>query len=396
MVGSSGTYNFFLNVGDIVFEALDRCEIRPPAITGEHMQSSRRSINLELQTWGNRTPNLWEISLFTIPLVQGVSTYNVPSNVIAVLDTYVRTYQLSNTFNVTPDFTTTQGSSTVIAVVSNNGLLPGFWFQVTTPVAIDGLLLYGFYQVVTVIDSNTFTFVAGGTGALGVSGGGTLAQFVTFPANSSINVALANHGQVAGGQFNVAANTNVGGIVLFGNYLVVSVSDANNFVIQSLALPSLNDTEYENAGLAQILGQPANADPIDRIMTPQGRTDYAMYPDKFRQGIPTIYWFNRQINPTLTVWNVPDGYGPYLLSFYAMTQVQDANPGMGETPNIPYRFLDALCAGLAARLAVKYAKAMLPVLEPMAKAAWLEAATEDRERAEQFILPDLGQYFIGT
>ena len=66
---------------------------------------------------------------------------------------------------------------------------------------------------------------------------------------------------------------------------------------------------------------------------------------------------------------------------------------MGQTADVHFRFLDALCAKLAARLAIKYAKPMLAVLAPAAKDAWDNAIGEERERAENFIMPDLSGYY---
>lgn len=396
MVGTtSGESDFFLSNSDVLLESFDRVELRPPALTGEHMISGRRSLNLEMISWGSQVPLLWKIDATPtlIPLQQGVAVYNLPSDTVTMLDTYLRTFQLPNQFNVTPNFTTTAGSNLITTVVSNNQLLPGYWFQITTPVYVDGLVLFGFYQVVDVVNTNSFTFVAAGEGTNGVSGGGTLALFITTAASTSVQVTLNNHGYAAGQMFDVAASTQVGGITLFGQYDITSVIDLNNFIIQTNSIASISATAYENNNQVQIQGQANNVDPIDRILTPIGRTDYAMFPDKFTQTIPTQYYFARNVSPTVTLYQVPDGNGPYVLSTYLMRRIQNANPSMNEIPDVHFLFLDALCAKLAARLAVKYAKAMLPILQPLAKEAMDIALTENRERAEDFIVPNLSGYW---
>ena len=45
--------------------------------------------NMMLGRWSSEGVNLWTVDLETIPLIQGVSTYDVPSNTIVMLDAYV-------------------------------------------------------------------------------------------------------------------------------------------------------------------------------------------------------------------------------------------------------------------------------------------------------------------
>lgn len=391
---TSGLSDYFLSNADIVLEALDNCEIRPPAITGEHMISARRSLNLEFVSWDSSVPLLWKVDATPtqIPLQQGVSVYNLPTDTVTMLDTYIRTFQLPNQFNVTPAFTTTAGSNIITAAVSNNGLVPGNWIQITTPIWIDGLVLFGFYQVIDVLNTTSFTFAAAGNGTNG-STGGTPTKFTTTASSSLVQVTLNNHGYVAGQMFNIAATTAVDGISLYGAYPITSVTDQNNFVIQTLQVASSVGVAFENNGLVQIQGQSCSVDPIDRILTPIGRTDYAQFPDKFTQTIPTQYYFARNVNPTVTLYQVPDGNGPYVLCVYLMRRIQNADLGMGQIPDVHFLALDAICKRMAARMAVKYAKTMLPVLQPLAKEAWDNFIQENRERAEVYLAPNLSIYY---
>lgn len=356
------------------------------------MISARRSLNLELQRWANLVPLLWEIDLYTIPLQQGVSVYSLPTETSAVLDVYLRTFSLTNTFNVTPAFSITSGSAVVTVTVNNHGLQGNYWINIVTPISVGNLLLSGYYQVGTVIDGNTFTITAP-ENASSTTSGGVVPEFTTTSGSTDITVTQANNGVVAGQQYNVGAETTVGGVTLYGAYTVQSVTDSSNFVISTYQVASSSASAYENDGELQMQGQSESVQPFDRIMTPMGRTDYAMIADKFSQAPPTTYWFDRQINPTMTIWQVPDGGGPYALSMYRMKRIQDANPSMGQTPDIPYRFYDALCACMARRLGMKYAKALLPALEKDEERALSEAQIEDRERAPIFITPQIEGYW---
>ncbi len=93
-------------------------------------------------------------------------------------------------------------------------------------------------------------------------------------------------------------------------------------------------------------------------MTPISRTEYASYPMPQVQAPPIVYWFDRLISPTITLYPTPDGNGPYVFNYYACVQVQDANLPAGETPDIPYRWIDAFVSGLSHRLSRIYAPSL--------------------------------------
>lgn len=131
----------------------------------------------------------------------------------------------------------------------------------------------------------------------------------------------------------------------------------------------------------------------DRYITPLSRTDYASIANKSSQGFPTSYWFDRTINPTITFWPVPDSGGPYTLNYYCCTQIQDANLPGGETPDIPYRWTDALVSGLAYRLCRVYKPELEAIRKTDAMEAWTVAATQDTENAPVAITPSVSSYY---
>lgn len=131
---------------------------------------------------------------------------------------------------------------------------------------------------------------------------------------------------------------------------------------------------------------------IDRLIFPISRTEFASYPDKTIQQIPSVFWFDRLINPQLTLWGVPDNSSAYVLKYYRCFQNQDANLPNGETPAIPYRWLDAIVSGLAARLSKIYAPTLEDKREADALKAWNVAATQDTENVNIYITPGLESY----
>lgn len=394
MTSSSGTYGFAPPASDFVLEAYSRIGIRAGALNGQHMWDARMSCNLLLSQWSVRVPNLWLVELLSIPLTQGVATYNIPTNVVTLLDAYIRTYQVGSAVNISPAFTTTINSATVGIYWPNHNLYATEWINVNVPVSVGGIVVQGFYQVASVIDVNNVTIVAQSAATGSVTLGGVVPQFLSQASSSLVYVTLPNHGYTSTGQnFTVQVSAYVGGLTLLGTYQVQNVVSTTVFTISVPGLASSNSTVYENGGLASFQAQTANTDPIDRVINPISRTNYSNQPDKFTQDFPTTYWLNRQINPLVTLWPTPDQNGPYVLNVYAVTQPQDAITSNGVGINMPYRFYEAFAAGLARRLARKYAPMMVQELTMEEGQAWAEASQEDTENVPMYIAPGMGGYF---
>lgn len=132
---------------------------------------------------------------------------------------------------------------------------------------------------------------------------------------------------------------------------------------------------------------------VDRVLSPISTTEYASMPNKVQQGQPTVFWFNRLITPEITLWQPPDGNGPYTLKLRCVVQIQDANLPAGETPDIPYRWYDAFTAALAHRLARIWKPELEAVRKADAMEAWQIAATQDVENVPLYIVPGLAPYF---
>lgn len=133
-------------------------------------------------------------------------------------------------------------------------------------------------------------------------------------------------------------------------------------------------------------------DPIDRLILPISRTEYASYPNKEQQGFTTTYWFDRLLSPTVTLWPVPDGSAQYL-RYYRVRRIQDSNLQGGEQVEIPYLWLEAFAYGLAQRLATIWSPDKVPILKPMADEAYMIAAEQNVETAQQYISPQLSGYW---
>jgi hypothetical protein len=86
---TTGTSSFNLDLSDLVEEAYERCglELR----SGYDFRTARRSLNLLTIEWANRGINLWTIEQGTIPMIQGINTYDLPTDTIDLLEQQIRT-----------------------------------------------------------------------------------------------------------------------------------------------------------------------------------------------------------------------------------------------------------------------------------------------------------------
>lgn len=131
----------------------------------------------------------------------------------------------------------------------------------------------------------------------------------------------------------------------------------------------------------------------DRLIFPVSTYEYASYPNKNTQSFPSVFWFDRQITPQITLWAVPDQSSTYTLLLQTATQIQDANLPAGETADLPNRFMDAFVAGLAYRLARIWKPELEQVRKADATEAWSIAATQDVEDVALTISPGIDGYY---
>jgi hypothetical protein len=132
--------------------------------------------------------------------------------------------------------------------------------------------------------------------------------------------------------------------------------------------------------------------PIDRIILPVSRTEYASYANKAQQGMPTTFWMDRLLSPTVTLWPVPDG-SQTSLKYYRLVQVQDANMNGTEQVDIPQIWLEAFAFALAFRLAIIWAPEKAVSLKALADETYSSASRTGVETAQQYISPTLSGYF---
>ena len=131
----------------------------------------------------------------------------------------------------------------------------------------------------------------------------------------------------------------------------------------------------------------------DLTITRISVSTYATIPNKLQQARPIQVWVRRlRDNPKIVVWPVPDQGTEedpyYVFKYWRMRRIEDAGSGI-QTPDMNFRFLPALTAGLAYHIAMKVPELSSRV--PMLKDAYEEqfnlAAGEDREKAAVRFVP---------
>jgi hypothetical protein len=160
------------------------------------------------------------------------------------------------TDNVAPDVDTVAGSTTVTIHDTGSNVTDYDSVYIPVRISVGGLILFGMYQC-TAVGPDSFQITS--VDALGaplpaastVTGGGVISELTTTSGSPFVNVELPNHGLIAGNTFSILVSTSVGGITFYGNYLVQSVVDPDNFIISATTLATSSASGFINGGDAR-------------------------------------------------------------------------------------------------------------------------------------------------
>lgn len=140
------------------------------------------------------------------------------------------------------------------------------------------------------------------------------------------------------------------------------------------------DPTYDVAsGTLYILHGVIRRSGIDTPVRAISRETYHMIPNKTSEGLPSQVFHDRGAG-SYTLWQVPEN-STDVFRYWRMRRIQDAGTGLN-TPDVPFHWFEALAAGLAAKLSLKFAEERVEKLESAAGVAFLRARREDRERAD--------------
>jgi len=136
------------------------------------------------------------------------------------------------TDNVAVSVSTIAGSTDVKIIDTGSSITKYDSVYIETPIAVGGIVLFGVYPCTNPLnDPDEFHITAASPATSTVTNGGSVVQFSTLSGSSSVTVTLANNGYLVGDTFPVVISTTVGGITIYGNYIVEEIIDPDNFVI---------------------------------------------------------------------------------------------------------------------------------------------------------------------
>ena len=213
---------------------------------------------------------------------------------------------------------------------------------------------------------------------------GTITLTVAASANLTIGETIT--GSVSGATAKVITKptaTTITITVPVGTFVATDnvTGSTSGTVTAVTTVPSLTDTQATVDILEAVIRRDGSDISIGRI----SRGDYLAIPDKTSQGRPTQYYVDRQITPIITVWPAPINSTDQLV-YYRVKRIEDVGTSQN-TPDVPFRFLPCLVAGLAYYLAVKRAPQRIGLLKQMYDEEWQRASADDSERVALRLVP---------
>jgi len=140
-----------------------------------------------------------------------------------------------------------------------------------------------------------------------------------------------------------------------------------------------------DASAADILEVVLRRDGTDYELERISRGDYLYMPNKSDRGRPSQFYYDRQIEPVLTLWQTPENSTDQVIYYYVQ-RLQDAD-SLTNTADMPYRFLPCMVSGLAYYLSVKRAPERVGLLKQIYEEEFTRAAEEDEARVPLSLTP---------
>jgi hypothetical protein len=164
---------------------------------------------------------------------------------------------------------------------------------------------------------------------------------------------------------------------------------------QGLNLWQVEPVEFELAASQEVLTTSAATSSVLEVTLVVGSTDLLLSPISRDEWVatashgvesqPTTYWVER-VNPVPRLHFYPLPSAAMTGTYWRVRLPQDVG-ALGNTLDAPVLWAEALAAGLAARLAVKFAPDRLAALKTEAAEAFVAAAGENRERVPLTVRP---------
>jgi hypothetical protein len=113
----------------------------------------------------------------------------------------------------------------------------------------------------------------------------------------------------------------------------------------TITLTAGQGQETLNADVVDMLEMVLRRDGTDYEIDRLSRGEYLTLPDKTTQGRPSQFYFDRQIQPVINMWPVPENSTDQIVYYYVI-RIEDADT-LVNTTDMPFRFYPCMVAGLA-------------------------------------------------
>jgi len=334
MATTSGTVGATtIDVTTLIEHAFRRCGKMPSTVSGEQQLAAVESLFFLLTALANDGISLWCVQQAVIPLYIGQTEYVLPPGTADLLSALYRT----------------QTALTELAPVSGVNYIGSQFSEATSPSNV---------QV---------SFTAAGTPALVVESspdGATWTQVASFPVQQSV---------LASGKFLAVDIPNSIAAVYW------RVRDTSGTILAGAAVTFSNN-------------------PSEIPMSSLNRDDYWSLPNKTFQATSSLqYWFNKQLEPTISLWPVPSIANQIVVHVHL--QIQDVG-SLTNLLEVPQRWYEYVIFGLAERLAVELPTGELPpgrleYLQMQAQLQMDRAADGETDGAPIRLSPNIRGYTRG-
>lgn len=341
-MATSNTYQF----GDSNFDILLRtvfqlCGILPSEVDGWKAQLALQSANLILSDWANRGNNLWLSQTLMMPIIPGQQTYLLPKQV-----TYVKELQAVQLQEVT-------GTNFSDPYDPPDGSYTGTLFGQPSSITYASFTLDG--------DSD--------------AGSANLTLDLRYGIGSDQELSKSAYSA----PWTASTVEYIKGVPVF--FVPTAPITSTYYMFQNT-----KGSDDLTQCVAKFYTQKNS-----RLLVSLSENDYYAIPQPNQQPSSiSSYYLDRQIQPTINLWPVPDAtYDAFVMK--CMTTAQDAGSLVNQG-QIPQRFLRAFTYELATELALQFALDKYQILRMEADKLFDRAANEDRERVPLRIMPNFMSY----
>jgi len=155
----------------------------------------------------------------------------------------------------------------------------------------------------------------------------------------------------------------------------------------TITLTAGQGQETLNADVVDMLEMVLRRDGTDYEIDRLSRGEYLTLPNKTTQGRPSQFYFDRQIQPVINMWPVPENSTDQIVYYYVI-RIEDADT-LVNTTDMPFRFYPCMVAGLAYYIAMKRAPERLQMLKAVYEEEFQRASDEDDDRVPLKLQPSI-------